>query len=157
MRFGWLPLAVVVAACATLAPARTPPIAPDLPFRGEFLAATEWGEVELTFPSPFRPFGARFRSVDEAVALLKRYFALGVRPVDEDAVRVMLPEGYEEAEAFRLLVELSGGVNRAQAGSQFRIWVRRGDGGWIVDRVAESRTYCRTPLGGFSGRMCLDD
>ena len=144
-------LAMVAIGGCGLAPA-SPPIAPDQPFEGDAAAATDWARIELVFPNGVRSLSVG--PLDEVGPALRRYFSLGVRPIDENAVRVTLPDGHEEAAAFRALVTVTGGVNRGQAGSQFRVWARRTGGGWSIDNQAEARRFCRIGVGGISGTQC---
>lgn len=129
----------------------SPPIAQEQPFEGDAAAATDWTPIELTFAGGTT---LTVGTLDAVGPALRRYFSLSVRPIDENAVKVVLPSGIETAEAFRVLVVVTGGVNPGQAGSQVRVWLRRNEGGWNVDAKAEIRFFCRFGIGGLSGRSC---
>ena len=155
MRSRSVVLAVILAAplmgCG-LAQAR-PPVVADEPFEGAYAVATDWEPVELGFPEGAARLEVTRRDLIEP--RLRRYFSLGVRPIDESAVSVTMPAGYEEAERFRVLVTVTGGVNDGESGSQFRVWVSRRGAGWSIENQAEGRMFCRYGTGGFSGRLCV--
>jgi hypothetical protein len=131
----------------------TPPVVADEPFEGAYAVATDWEPVELGFPEG----AARLEvtRLDLVEPRLRQYFSLGVRPIDEGAVSVTMPQGSEAAERFPVLVTVTGGVNDGVSGSQFRVWVSRSGAGWTIENQAEGRRFCRYGTGGFSGRLCV--